>query len=843
MEMPIDQIQDILKKAAQQPGFCVLLSAPTGSGKSTRAPRILMDAGVAQRGLILVIQPRRLAARLLARYVAQQFPCSLGQEVGYTVRFDSKRSAATRLLYMTDGILERWLTDSPTLPGVSAVVFDEVHERRLSSDLCLARVLELQRSQRPDLGILVMSATLEVDKLQAYMPQALTLHTESRLYPVKVSYRPPVAARDKWGRINFPPVWEQCAAAVREFVSKGDCGDILVFLPGAYEIRRTVEILEQVGWMKGRDVFALHGQMPPEMQMQAVNHGSRPRVIVSTNIAETSLTIEGVRAVVDSGTARESCWDPRREMSTLHVMPISRAQADQRAGRAGRLAPGYCIRLWSETSHAQRAAYPKPEIRRADLSQAFLHLLAWGYSSLEAILSFPWLDAPTEEESARAWQLLCRLGAITEGKGLSPVGHEMLNYPLAPVLSRLLVEGKKQGCMAEMAAVASLIQGEDLVLPTGLSARLRHDDDYTDFQAEWRAVQYAANAHYAADVCRREGIMGRAAREIAATYRQLAPADAVPDWTAHRDSVTRGLLSSWPDQVAVRNSLSTSSARLPGKRRGIIAEHSVAHHSSLFLAASLTEVGGKTVETRLSRCTMLDAGSLPTTEEVEAVYDPMRKRVLAFQRILYKDLVLQEKDLGDASPEAAAPLLADQIIQGNLRLESWDGHVLQWLNRLTCLRQAMPELELPSFGKEDRLLAITLLCEGAVSYKQIRERPILPILEEWLSAWQRAALNQYAPKTLRLENDREVRLLYREDGTPVFGLKCQLLFGVSETPTVAMGRVRCLVEVLAPNQRPYQVTQDLHSFWRHGYPQMKKDLAGRYPRHDWPDQAPDSCFS
>ena len=333
--LPIEHIRQDLIHAASSPGFCVLLSAPMGSGKSTRVPGMLAEAGVAEHGLIIVVQPRRLAARLLAHYVARQFPCKLGEEVGYTVRFDSRRSAATRLLFVTDGILERMITENPTLEGVAAIVFDEVHERRLSGDICLAKALELQRNERPNLGLVIMSATLELDKLQDYLPQATVLRAEGRLYPVEVSYRPPIPVRNARGYVEPPPYREQCAAAVKELTEHADCGDILVLLPGTYEIRRTVEMLEQVSWMKGREVYPLHGQLSPDAQAQAVEPGSTPRVIVSTNIAETSLTIEGVRSVVDSGTAREARWDARRCLSTLHIVPIARAQAEQRAGRAG----------------------------------------------------------------------------------------------------------------------------------------------------------------------------------------------------------------------------------------------------------------------------------------------------------------------------------------------------------------------------------------------------------------------------------------------------------------------------------------------------------------------------
>ena len=838
--LPIDQIRGEIMHAVKQPGFCVLLSAPTGSGKSTRVPGMLLEAGLGEQGTIIVVQPRRLAARLLAGYVARQFPCQLGQEVGYTVRFDSRRSAATRILFVTDGILERRLTEDPELSGVSAVIFDEVHERRLSGDLCLARVLELQRGKRPELGVFIMSATLELDKLQGYLPQARVLRAEGRLYPVEVSYQPPVPVRNNAGYVQAPPVWEQCAAAVRRLAEQPDSGDILVFLPGAYEIRRTVEILENVSWMRGRDVFALHGQLAPEEQSRAVECGNRPRVIVSTNIAETSLTIEGVRSVVDSGTARESRWDPLRGISTLHVVPISQAQAEQRAGRAGRLGPGRCIRLWSEAEHRRRVPFPAPEIHRADISQAFLNLLAWGCRSLGDIRRFPWPDAPTEAETTRAWQLLEDLGAADSG-GLTPTGQRMLQFPLPPVLARLLVAGQEHGCSAEMAAIAALLQGENIALSTGLSSTLRHESDFTDFQTEWRALEHAAALRFNPAECTRQGIMARAAREIAQAYRQMQHGrNEQPDFAAHRDGVVRGLLGSFPTHVAARNNTATATARLCQRRGGSIAADSVARQADVFLAADMTEVGGRNVEIRLARCTILSPDVLPTQEDDVAVYDTARKRVLNHHRQLYRDLVLTEKETGDAPADAAAPLLAEQVLRGNLRLEGWDGHVHQWINRLTCLRAAMPELEMPDFGEEDRLVAITMLCEGAVSYKEIQKRPVLPILGEWLSPWQKECLNRYAPKAIRLPNGREVKLLYREDGTPVFGLKCQLLFGVPQTPVIAEGRVRCLVEILAPNQRPYQITSDLASFWRNGYPQMKKDLAGRYPRHDWPDTAPDA---
>lgn len=836
--LPIDAIRADVLNAVQSPGFCVLLSAPTGSGKSTRIPRMLLDAGVGERGTIIVVQPRRLAARLLAGYVARQFPCKLGAEVGYTVRFDSRCSADTRILFVTDGILERRLTDDPQLKGVSAIIFDEVHERRLSGDLCLARALELQHSTRKDLGVFVMSATLELDKLQAYLPQATILRAEGRMYPVEIEYRPPIPVRDNRGYVNAPPVWEQCAAAVRQ-LTETTVGDILVFLPGVYEIRRTVEILENVNRMRGREVYALHGQLTPEAQALAVDKGNNPRVIVSTNIAETSLTIEGVRAVVDCGTAREARWDPVRGLSTLHVVPISRAQADQRAGRAGRLGPGKCVRLWSEADHRRRSAFPAPEVHRADISAAFLHLLAWGAVGQEGLRRFAWPDSPTEAQFTQAWQLLVNLGAVSSKGELTSIGREMMRYPLPPVTARMLVAGQENRCEAEMAAIAALLQSESIAMNSGLHDSLRHEGDFTDFQAEWRALERAEQLRGDTAACTALGIMARAAREIRAAYHQLAGYRATPDFAGNRQGVVRALLTAYPDNVAARNSTATHTARLTQRRSGKLSQGvALLPHAELVVAAEIAEIGGKSVETRISRCTLINSADLVTHEDDIAVYDSARKRVLNYHRILYRELVLREKETGDAHPDAAAPLLADQVVRGNLCLEGWDGHVLQWINRLTCLRNAMPELEMPDFGEDDRLVAITMLCEGAVCYKDIATRPVLPVLQEWLSPWQKECLNRYAPKAVKLSNGREVKLLYREDGTPTFGLKCQLLFGVTETPTIADGRVKCLVEILAPNQRPYQITSDLPSFWKNGYPQMKKDLAGRYPKHHWPNEAP-----
>jgi len=873
--LPIHQIREEFSAAAQKPGCCLLLSAPTGSGKSTCIPRFLAEEEWTQSGLILVVQPRRLAARMLASYVAKQWPCKLGDEVGFAVRFESRSSAKTRVLFVTDGMLERRLMGDQNLKGVSVIIFDEVHERRLSGDLCLARAMQLQAGARPDLGIVVMSATLQVDKLEQYLPQAKVLRAEGRLYPVDISYRAILPQRDRRGVMVLPPLWDSVVAGVRTLVeqmgNESGAGDILAFLPGAYEIRRAEEMLSSFGWMRGRDVFALHGQLSPELQHAAVELGKRPRVILSTNIAETSLTIEGVRAVVDSGCARESRWDSNRGISTLHITPISQAQADQRAGRAGRLGPGHCLRLWTESEHRRRAAFPSPELLRADLSAALLNLLAWDCASLEDIRRFPWLDAPSEKELQRAWHLLANLGALNllaEGAdedaisqaaapsingepeairlpladGLSDIGRRMLRFALPPSLARLMIAGQDEGCIEEMAAIAALLGGESIALKSGLHERFFEEGDFTDFQAEWRALSAAIAARFDPSACGSMGIMGRAARELSATYRQLCPRAGQANFILHRKAIIRALLHAMPLHLAVRHGQASLTARLTGKRSAKVSQPSLAAQAdcTLFLAAEITEIGGKSVETRLSRATLISLEDIETKQQDVALYDSIRKRVLNYRQLMYRDLLISQQEQGNPSRDEAAALLAEQVMRGKIMLKSWDGHVLQWINRLRCLREAMPELEMPDFNDDDKLIALTMLCDGAVSYKEVEARPVLSILREWLSGWQRDCLAKYAPKSLKLSNGREVKLLYREDGTPSFGMKCQFLFGVKETPCVADGRVTCLLEILSPNKRPYQVTRDLASFWARGYPQMKKDIAGRYPRHDWPDKAPDA---
>ena len=845
--LPIEEIRGELMEALRVPSPRILLKAPTGSGKSTGVPPMMDDAGLGDRGLIVVVQPRRMAARLLARHVARLRGVELGKEVGYAVRFERYISSRTRIAYVTDGMLERWLTEWPSLEGVSAVVFDEFHERSLSGDLSLGRVLDLQEGPRRDLAVVVMSATLEISGLREYMGGSCrVLEAQGRQYPVEVVYRAPRLVSDGRGRVAPPPIWEQAADVVREAVREDDCGDVLVFMPGVYEIRKTVELLAGKPWMSGRDVFPLYGSLAPEQQNCAVERGDIPRVIVSTNVAETSLTIEGVRTVVDSGLVRRSGWDPYRGMDTLHLVKISKASAAQRAGRAGRVAPGRCFRLWSEAEQARKEDFDPPECFRVDLAGAVLNLAAWGVTVPE---NFRWLDVPAPLVMQRAVNLLAALGATEEDGSLTDTGKRMTAFPLPPRLARLMVAGQDEQCAVELAAVAALMQGEGVAVKGGLNDHLRDSADYTDFQAEWRAVEKAVDAGFGAAACTRWGISSRGAREAWMAYRQLlsvgsrgkARETPGPDFTAARPAVVRAMIESFADHVGVRNGVAANTCRMAGGVGGRLAEGSVVFQGEHFVAAEVAELSGKAVETRVGRCTLIAPEDLRSIWPErfscgeEAVFDAALRRVRLHRKLMYGDLVLEDRDRGDAPTELAAPVLAEKVVDGTLKLVKRNDAVEQWIRRLNGLSVWMPELELPRFSEEDKLVAISLVCEGAVGYKDIKEREIIPVLRDWLSGWQAKALDDYAPVSLTLPNGQHAKVRYGEDSSPVISLTVQRLFGVAVSPRIANGAVPVIVEVLAPSQRPWQVTGSLESFWRNGYGQMKKDLAGRYPRHRWPD--------
>ena len=918
--LPIYDIERDLV-ARLKSGGRLILSAPTGSGKSTQVPQMLLRHDFLRTGQVVVLQPRRLAARLLAARVAQELNVKLGEAVGYQIRFENVTSSRTKIRFVTEGVLLRQMLDDPGLKGVAVLIFDEFHERHLYGDVTLARALDLQEQQRPDLKLAVMSATLNAVELEEYLGEVRSqkseirdqksevrsqksesqpkpdlrpptaelrcsvLSSEGRTFPVEIEYLP-----RRLGA-GAPPVWELAAEAFASHVRSGGHGDVLVFMPGGFEISQTLEAIRHTSESKGYLLLPLHGELPPRDQDAAVARYDKPKVVVATNVAETSITIDGVRLVIDSGLARIPRYDANRGINTLLIEKISQASADQRAGRAGRTAPGVCVRLWSRPEHDERAPQELPEIKRLDLAEVVLTLKAAGVGDLR---KFRWLEKPDEISLTHAEELLLDLGALKSvaavcdrrevgrdvpiaplrgGEGrhvtdptirdggtpslpkrlqITPIGRKMLAFPVHPRYSRMLLAAQEHGCVHQACLVAALTQGRDLLLRNVgrevVSARedLFGDKASSDFWILMRAWTYAAKNQFRLEACRKLGIHAVTARQVGPLFDQflrIAKNEKL-DTAPHEikdEALQKCILTGFSDRVARRLDAGTLRCELVHNRRGVLARESVVQHSSLFVAAEIREVETRDRElnTLVSLATAIEVDWLrelfpeDMASDVHVEFDSTTKRVQAAELVRFRGLALSAKRVDPPPAEAAARLLAGEILAGRLPLPNWDHGVEQWLARLHLLCQHCPELQLPDLTGDDRKHIIEQLCHGAVSYKDIKEREVKPLVMSWLSAAQRELLDKHAPERLTLPNGRTPKVVYENGKSPHIALRIQELYDVNQTPKVALGRVPVLVHILTPGMKPVQITQDLAGFWREHYPRLKSELQRKYPKHLW----------
>jgi len=844
--LPIEAIRNELV-AACQTHRRFIVEAPTGSGKSTRIPGMLLDAGLLGDGRVVVLQPRRLAARMLASRVAHERRLPLGQEVGYQIRFDNQTSAATRIVYETEGLLLRqWLND-PNLTGISAILFDEFHERHLYGDLTLARALAVQRHHRPDLLLGVMSATLDTAPLQAYLDPCAVCRSAGRTFPVTIEHWSTAQTKQ-----SIP---DEAARTVDRWLRDDPPGDVLIFMPGAYEINRTLRALES-GVHTGKCVLLpLHGELPPARQDAAMQAYDTRKIIVATNIAETSLTIEGVRLVVDSGLARVPRFDPHRGINTLWIERISRAAADQRAGRAGRTAPGHCIRCWTEPEHAGRALHDTPEIQRLDLAEAILHLKAAGETDLA---QFPWFEAPPVRAVEQAEQLLADLGAIaTAPHGpITPLGQEMVEFPVHPRYARMLIEARTHRCVRAAALVAALAQGRSLW--TGRATRelqARREDALgttttSDFFQLIRAWNYARHQRYRTGPCQALGIHAQAARQVEPVYRaflKMTNAEHADERAPEDDVLARCILAGFADRVAMREPGASRRYHIVHGRKGQLSRDSAIQDAPLVVASEIDEIErageGEVVLTAVTAIKQewLETLFPAVVQSTTAVYyDRKTKRVMAEQQLCYHDLVLHTAPAGPPPREEAARLLAAACVQGHIPLHHWDAAVEHWIHRCNYLARTCPDLGLPTIGEAERQLVIEQCCWGHDTAKAVRNQPVWPAVKGLLSSAQLRLLDQHAPERLKLKGTRAFRLTYGESGPPVLAATIQELLPCAQLPPIACGRETPLLHILAPNRRPVQVTQDLPGFWRTHYPRIRQELKRRYPKHAWPEKAPSS---
>ena len=835
--LPILDQRDSVVSSLKDAGRLVV-TAPTGSGKSTQLPQALADSGF-WPGQVLVLEPRRMAARMLARRVAEERGTRVGEEVGYRVRFESMVSAGTRIVFVTEGLLLRQLLSDPELPGVSALVFDEFHERNLAGDVSLALAKFLTESSRPDLALLVTSATLEAKPLCTYLGGCPLVEVEGRLHPVEVSY---------FGGEREVPVWDRAAKQVAALVAETE-GDFLVFMPGAYEIRRTLSALERLPRLRGFELLPLYGELSPDRQDAALLPGVRRKVVVATNVAETSLTIEGVRVVVDSGVAKVARYDSRRGINVLLPEPISRDSAKQRAGRAGRTAPGRCLRLWSEKEHEGRAEARTPEVKRVDLSETCLALRAAG----KDFLSLDWFEPPEEEALDRAEELLAVLGAIDGAGELTERGRAMSAFPVHPRHARALVEARERACMPVVALALALAQDRSILLPLKDKRREVQREDLfdaspgeleSDFFRLVRAWSYAAEHNFRASDCADLGIHAGRCREAAKLARRFTSAAGLEDdsdLACEPEAFAKCMLAAFPEHVGKRRSRGMLTYALANGKNAELRRNSAARDADLVVAAELGEMQARgKVGLLLGLVTEIREEWLKETfpkalvRRDETYFDEHARTVARRTALVFGELVLREELTGDPTPEEAARALAEEILSGRLRPKKWNSEAERFVARLQFAAKHCPELEVEPFDAEARRLLWEQFCLGEKTWRPLRNKEVLPLLKEWLSPEQAAALEVMAPEATTVPGrKRPIPLRYEPEGEATLAATVQELYDLRETPVIGGGRYPLRVEILAPNRRPVQVTRDLASFWERSYAEVKRDLAGRYPKHEW----------
>ena len=756
--------------------------APPGSGKTTRIPPALLDS---IPGRILVLEPRRVATRAAARRMADEGGCTVGGRVGYQVRFERRASADTRILVVTEGTAVRMLQDDPFLDGVGAVLVDEFHERSVHADMALAMARHVQRELRPELVLGVMSATLDPAPVAAFLGGCPVVRSGGRLYPVEIRH----LETEPSGRTE-----PRAARGVVDVLDRHGDGDVLVFLPGVGEIRRTLALLEGEATRRGLDLLPLYGDLPAQQQDAALRPGPRRKVVLSTNVAESSVTIPGVVAVVDSGLARRPVHDPGVGLDRLEQVRISRHSADQRAGRAGRTGPGHCLRLWSADQHAHLPADDEPEVRRVDLAGPILRLLAWG----EAPETFGWFERPPADALARARALLEQLGAV-DGGGITPLGRRLAPLPLHPRLGKLLAEGRRLGHGDAAARLAARL------------AERRRDGRIT-----------------------RAG--SRAGRQLARLARRL-PAGGPR--VEEDEATARALLAAYPDRVARRRDGDAHRARMVGGA-GVRAADDRPLDGELMVCVELTPGRrGQHAEALARWASPVDPGWLDPARvhrAIELRFDPELERVVSREVTRYEDLTLRSRPGPTGDPAEVGRVLAAAAARAPDRaLPLANGPLAELLARWRFLARENPGWGLPD---PDRLLldpVLPLLCHGLSSFAALRRAPARDSLLGLLSPAQRRALDAEAPADWLVPGGRRVKLDYPADGPPVLAARIQELFGMADTPRLAGGRVPVQVHLLAPNMRPAQVTRDLRSFWDTTYADVRKELRARYPKHDWPD--------
>jgi len=826
--LPVDGLLPQLLEALRTAPVVVLQAAP-GAGKTTRVPPALLDAGLAGEGELWVLEPRRLATRLAAARVAEERGELLGETVGYQIRFDERAGPRTRIRFVTEGVLGRRLLSEPGLGRIGAVVLDEFHERHLQADLALALLRRLQLQGHP-LKLVVMSATLETGPLAEFLGGCPVLTSEGRTFPVAVEHL---------DRPDTRPLEEQVLAALKRLAPSLPDGDVLVFLPGAAEIRRAQASCSDFAARHGFSVLPLHGDLSAGEQDRAVRQGPGRKLILSTNVAETSVTIPGVAAVIDSGLARIPVHSPWSGLASLHSVRTSQASCVQRAGRAGRTRAGRALRLYTRMDFEARPLHETPEIARSDLSESILALAASGVVDRR---HFAFFQAPPPAALDAAERLLVDLGALDAAGALTALGTRMLAFPLHPRLARVVVEGERRG-VARTAATAAAVLGErDL----RRAVRIRLDGP--------RSKSPITSAR--SDVLERLADMGnatgqalepaalaavqRATRQLERMVRSTAPAPRTD--LEREDALLLCLLAGFPDRVARRRKPHAPELLLCQGGSATLDEASAVREPTLLVALDAeARSGPRGPETRVRVASevreewLLELFPDRLRDSEVLVWNASQGRVDRLGQLLYGELVLDESRKPAAPSPAASQLLAEELRRTGLSPLLDADSVDDWRARVTVLAEVYPETGIPLPVLDPRQQLASALAEGRTSLAEIDAASVQAQLEALLPPPARALLGRALPGRVTLPGGRPLSVHYSLGTPPFVASRLQDFFGLREGPRICDGRLPLVLHLLAPNQRPVQVTTDLAGFWERHYPALRRELARRYPRHAWPE--------
>jgi len=843
--LPIYEIVPSLKKVLSETNRLVL-STPTGSGKSTQLPKILRNERLSRR--ILVLQPRRLAAVMLAKRVSQELQQRVGESVGYITRYDRKMSKATDICYATTGVALRMLQNDPLLSEWDCVIIDEFHERSVLQDLTLALIKDAQDNGAA-LKLILMSATIKIEALKSYLPNLKVLTSEGRTFPVDITYLPLKSGVQIWD------------AAKKSLVNllNSTSGDVLIFMPGAYEIRKTIESCKSISSDEKLVYLPLYGSMKPEEQQAVMEPSPHRKIVVATNIAETSLTISGVRHVIDSGLAKVNRFHPNTGLNALEVESISGFAATQRSGRAGREAPGSCIRLWREST--KPLGELEPEVSRIDLTEAMLMLMQFSANRSKPLQL---LTPPREAAKQVALKRLQAFKFINEDLSITAEGLQAVKLPVHPRLAKLILMGADCFCVKEATMMAALLSEKSILRPgkgrlKRLSAFFENrgemvasrrrkprlnseltEDINSDLHILVEAMFYLAATKFESRMCQGFEIDRHTALTVWKNFNHLAEVLKQQNIDFNDSGNLRGLLkasvAAFYDQLASRRDLS-STVCFTANGRANLSDESIVNKEKLFISTSIFKTAKSTllsgnlgVSLDLIEEVFPDAFTIDEKIEWRESNQRIEKHhVEQCLGVVIENKLVKDDDFYDR----CGIFLAKHIVKNNLALPSWNKEVKSWVSRTRWVADTFPELELITYNFDEYQCIVEEFCQGESSYQKVKKKAVLPYVKNVMSWADQQLVEKLAPERLTLSNGKRMRIQYKAGAKPIGVARIQELFGVTENPAVGDGKIPIVLEILAPNMRAIQITEDIVSFWTTLYPKVRGQLSRRYPKHEW----------